>query len=97
MCTSIYYRRYVVCLHTDNADKWTTKKKNTLFLCSVESRIIVNNKMGTTGKEMTKVHFKLNPYCSGIYLEEQRIESATLGTQNITSLHWEFLSAEDVC
>jgi len=55
--------------------------------------MIVNNKMGTTGHEPTKVHFKLGHYCSGSYLEEQRIESATLRTRNRTSVHWVFLSA----
>jgi len=45
---------------------------------ALEGTIIVNNEMGTAGNEPTKVHFKLGYYCSGSYLQEQRIESATL-------------------
>jgi len=48
---------------------------------ALEGMIIVNNKIGTTGHEPTKVHFKLGHYGSGSYLEEQRIESATLRTE----------------
>ena len=51
---------------------------------TLEGTIIINNKMETTGHEPTKVHFKLGHYCSGGYLEEQRIGSATLRSRKRT-------------
>jgi hypothetical protein len=53
---------------------------------ALEDTIIVNNKMGITGHEPTKVHFKLGPYCSGGYLEEHRIGSATLRSRKRTPI-----------